>query len=229
MFIYRNTGKSISIYRFTPDKLKLIEFKKRYLENIKSVIVHSFDPEVQEIIKNCSKVMFDGLDKKEKDGNISYIEETKNESTITKYINGGFDSIDPISVIGGRPAQKSLYSGDIYNQDGALLFETAGYKKSELIVGEGILLSGPLSEYQPLLSCSLNNLVYPQFLEDPNEETLEFLKLFKCLYQGYLSLDRVRELSEDGLIGIASDFDKSVEKSELIFSSYKKAQKNKDI
>ncbi|MBQ3316962.1 MAG: hypothetical protein IJG69_03355, partial [Spirochaetales bacterium] len=83
-----------------------------------------------------------------------------------------------ISIIGSIPPHKSLYSGNLDNQDSTLLFEGGSYKKQEFLSTESILLTGLLDLFQPLLSNHISNLIYPEFLKYPDDEVIEFLKMF---------------------------------------------------
>ena len=228
MYLYKNNkDRSISVYDFVPDKIKLIEFKKKYLENIKSVILHVYNKETERALFNDSFVMFSSLDRKEDNGKISYIEETNNKRVISDYVNGGIDTLDPMTVCGDIPTHKSLYSGKLVNQDGILLFDGGSYTQYGFISNESILLTGWLYLFQPLLSNGLYNLNYPEFLNLPDEEITDFLKLFSCVKQRTLSLDDLLLLSDEGLICVYNDIYDAVEKSEIVLENYKRVQKKK--
>ena len=110
MYLYKKSNKSITIYDFTPDKLQLIAFKKKYLENIKSVIVHLNNSKTRDLLYKSPTVLFEALDRRERNGRKTYIEETKNDKIISNYIRGKYDSLDPINIIGGLVFCKSLCS-----------------------------------------------------------------------------------------------------------------------
>ena len=99
MYLYKKNDKSITIYSFVPNKEELIKLKKRYLEDIKSVILHINDIDTKELLFSSPTIMFYALDRKETSGKITYIEEEKNDKNISRYINGEFDSLDPLWVI----------------------------------------------------------------------------------------------------------------------------------
>ena len=50
--------------------------------------------------------MFSALDRKERNGKITYIEEEKNDKTISRYISGEFDSLDPLYINWGYTTKK---------------------------------------------------------------------------------------------------------------------------
>lgn len=226
MYLYKkNNDKSISVYNFFPNKTELIKFKKKYLEDIKSVILHINNEETKELLFDSRTIMFSALDRKENNGRISHIEETNDDTVISDYVNGKFDSLVPIGIIGTVPACKSIYSGNLNNQDSTLLFEGGCYKKQEFLSTESILLTGLLDSLQPLLSNHINNLIYPETLEYPDDEVMNFLKIFNCIKQCNISLENLRMLSEEGLISFNNNFNDMVEKSEIVINSYKKAIK----
>ena len=226
MYLYKNNNdKSISIYNFVPNKTELIKFKRKYLEDIKSVILHVNNEETEELFFGSPTIIVDALDRKENNGKITHIEETNNDEVISDYVNGKFDSVIPISIIGSIPPHKSLYSGNLDNQDSTLLFEGGSYKKQEFLSTESILLTGLLDLFQPLLSNHISNLIYPEFLKYPDDEVIEFLKMFSCIKQRNISLENLRMLNEERLISFNNDFTDVVEKSGIVIDSYKKAIK----
>ena len=88
MYLYKKNDKSITVYSFVPNKEELIKLKKRYLEDIKSVILHINDNDTKELLFSSPTIMFYALDRKETNGKITYIEEEKNDKNISRYING---------------------------------------------------------------------------------------------------------------------------------------------
>lgn len=230
MYLYKNNkdnkDKSISVYSFIPNKIELIEFKKKHLEEIKSVILHINNEKTEKLLFSSPSIIFSALDRKEEnDGRISYLEETYNDEVISNYVNGKFDSLDPISIIGDVPPHKSFYSGELYNQDSTLLFEGGSYSYKEFKSDESILLTGWLDLFQPLLSNNISNLEYPDFLKSPYTEVEEFLKIFSCINQRIISLDDLRFLNEEGIVSLSDDFDDIVEKSEIVLDSYSRIKR----
>lgn len=228
MYLYKNNrDKSISVYSFIPDKIELIEFKKKHLEDIRSVILHINNKETEKLLFSSSSIMFSALDRKENNGRISHLEETDNSETVLDYVNGKFDYLDPISINGDSPSHKSFYSGNLNNQDSTLLFEGGGYSYKEFKSDESVLLTGWLDLFQPLLSNSISNLTYPEFLKCSDTEVIEFLKLFSCNKQCIISFDDLRFLKEEGLVTFSSDFIDTFEKSKTVLDSYSRIKRKK--
>ena len=226
MYLYKNNkDKSISVYSFIPNKIELIEFKKKHLEEIKSVILHINNEKTEKLLFSSPSIMFSALDRKENDGRISHLEETYNDEVISNYVNGKFDSLDPISIIGDVPSHKSFYSGELDNQDSTLLFEGGSYSYREFKSDESILLTGRLDLFQPLLSNNISNLEFPNFFKSPYTEVEEFLKIFSCIKQRIISLDDLRFLNEEGIVSLSDDFNDTVEKSKIVLDSYSKIKR----
>ena len=226
MYLYKNNGdRSISVYSFVPKKSWLIEFKKKNLKDIKSVILHINNENTKELILTQPEIMFSALDRKEANGEVSYIEETNNDEIISKYVNGELDTIDPITVVGDVPSHNSYYSGNLINHDYSLLFEGGSNNQRGFVSDESILLSGCLFLFQPLLSDNINNLDYPDFLRYSDEETEEFLKMFNCVKQRTISLYDLRFLCGEELINFSPNFYDTIEKSEMVLDSYKRVRR----
>ena len=224
MYLYKKNKKYLNIYDFVPNNIELIELKKKYLKDIKSVILHVNNENTFKRLLTNSTIMFNTLDKKENNGKISYIEDTKNDEIISKYINGEFDSIDPVLVIGDPPVQKSNYSDELNNEDGSLLFG-GGHFHNEYVTDEGILLTGFLGELQPLLSDDINNFVFSDIFGDLDEEVIDFLKIFNCTKQRIVSLDDLNFLYENSLFNYSDNFQDTIEKSEEVLNYYNKAKR----
>ena len=225
MYLYKkNKDKSIIVFSFTPNKEELIKFKKKYLEDIKSVILHISNQNTQNLLLNNSKIMFNALDREENDGNISYIKETNNSKIISKYINGEFDHLVPLCIIGNVPSRKSSYSGELNNCDSSLLFTGGHYHNHEFITDEGILLTGWLDNFQPLLSGNIDNINYFNYT---NEVVYEFLKIFSCTEECIINLDDLMLMQKNNLLQINSNIEDVFEKSEDILNNYSKVKKLK--
>ena len=198
MYLYKKNGNnSIIVYSFVSSNEELIKFKKKHLEDIKSVILHINNHNTQNILFSSPKIMFSALDRKESNGRISYIEETNSDKIISRYISGEFDFLAPLYIIGDGPVNKSFYSGDLYNSDSTLLFKGGNFYNNEFITDEGVLLTGCLGDLQPLLSCDVNNLIFTDIFEDLDDETIDFLKSFNCIRERTIKLQEVFEKSED--------------------------------
>lgn len=225
MYLYKkDKEKIINIYEFVPDKIKLIELKKKYLKYIKSVIAHTTNAETKEILLTSPTIMFYALDTKEDDGKISYIEETKNDKIISKYINGELDYIDPIILMSDKVPHKSYYSSELNNEDSTLLFDCIHSYNDEFVTDEGILLTGWLVEFQQLLSNDINNLEFPEFLKYKDEEVIEFLKIFNCTKKRVISLDDLKILQKNNLISFNDNIEDVFEKSEEVLNGYNKVK-----
>ena len=225
MYLYKKNDKSITVYDFVPNKLELIELKKRYLNDIKSVIVHVNDDEV---LKKPI-VGFNELDCKDDKGNINYIEETKNDEIISSYINGEFDEMYPTRVYGNYPFskpafRKSTFSNDLYNEDSTLLFGGYHYHH-EYVSDEGILLTGFLGCVHPLFTNDINDFLKESLLYDIDEEIINLFKIFNCKKERVISLDNLLFLSDNDLISFNYNFQDAIEKSEEVLNSYNKVKK----
>ena len=225
MYLYKKNDKSITIYSFVPNKEELIKLKKRYLEDIKSVVLHINDDETHELLFNSPTIMFSALDRKENNGKITCIEEVKNDSIISKYIMGEYDSLYPLYIIGNLIREKSFYSGELYNEDSTLLFDGGHTYLNEFIITNGILLTGYLAEFQPLLSNNISNVIFSNAFGHLDEKTINFLKIFSCTKERIIKLDDLKFMQENGLIQINDSLQDTFEKSEEVLNSYNKVKK----
>ena len=225
MYLYKKNDKSITIYSFLPNKEELIQLKKKYLEDIKSVILHINNDDTKELLFSSPTIMFYALDRKEANGNITYIEEEKKNKKISRYISGEFDSLDPLCIIGDTVRKKSYYSGELYNCDCTLLFTGGHYYNNEFITNDGILLTGYLAEFQPLLSNDISNVLFQNTFRYSDDEIINFLKIFSCKKERLIKLDDLKFMKENGLIQINDSLQEAFEKSDEILNSYKKVKK----
>ncbi len=224
MYLYKNNNdKTIAVYSFVPDNNEVTKFKKKYLDDIKSVVIHVNNDNTQELLFSSPTIMFYALDRKESNGEITYIEERNNNKLISKYINGEFDSSCPVAILGSGPRTKSLYSGELYDCDSTLLFTGGHNCGKEFITDEDILLTGYLADFQPLLSDSINDVVFSEF--DLDEETIDFFRIFSCTKERTIRLDDLRFMEENGLITFTDGFQGAIEKSEEILNSYNKVKR----
>ena len=225
MYLYKKNDKKITVYSFIPNKEELIQFKKKYLEDIKSVILHINDDDTKELLFSSPTIMFYALDTKEDNGKITYIEEIKNDKNISRYINGEFDSLDPLCIIGNTIRKKSYYSGELYNCDSTLLFTGGHYYNNEFITNDGILLTGYLGDFQSLLSNDINNVLFPDLYRYLDDELIDFLKIFSCTKERIIKLDDLKFMKENGLIQINDSLEETFKKSDEILNSYNKVKK----
>jgi len=226
MYLFKkNNDKSIIVYSFVHNNEKLIELKKKYLEDIKSVILHINNHDTKELLFNSPAIMFSTLDRKEINGKITYIEDAQNNKTISRYINGEFDSLVPLWIIGNVPRGKSLHSGELFNCDGTLLFTGGHYYNNEFITDDGILLTGYLADFQQLLSGDINNVIFPNFIEHLDNETIDFLRIFSCTRERAIKLDDLKFMEDNGLIKINGSLQGVFEKSEIVLDSYSRIKR----
>ncbi len=224
MYLYKKDDELITVYSFTPKKNELIELKKRYSKDIKSVVFHINNDDTRKLLYNSSTIMFSALDRKESDGRITYIEEEKNDGIISRYINGEFDSLAPLCIIGNGPHIKSFYSGELYNCDSTFLFTGGHDWNDEFLTDVGILLTGYLADFQLLLNDNIGNVIFPQFLKYLDDEGINFLKIFSCTKERVIRLDDLNFMRENGLIQFNDEFQDAIEKSEAVLSSYNKVK-----
>ena len=228
MYLFKkNNGKSISVYSFLPDSERLKEFKRNHINEIKSVSVIVANPNTAEILLSSPTIMFDALDRREDNGDYSFIQVSNDKEVVSKYINGDFDCILPLSIIGGAPLTDSRYCGDIKNEDATLLYESGGYNRSTLVINKAVLLRGLLDSVQPLLTGNINNLLFPDNLMFLEPESDEFFNLCTCTKEKVISLDNLRFMEEAGLISFNDDVEETFEKSISVLDAYHRARKRR--
>ena len=216
MYLYDKLGDNIFIYDMKIDKLDLIEYKKKHLNDIKSIILHVKDKKTEDFLFWNDRIFFDELDKRDEDTNeiINYIELTNKKEVIDKYINGFYDKYSPIYIKSDDFKELSLKS-DIINDDYILLFDGGVRTNTEFISSDSILLSGNLSYHQQLIKGDLNKIEYiDSYLIDD-----EFINIIKCdLIKefNYNDLKIARELGLLTLNDIDNKLDKSYELLKLV-------------
>lgn len=228
MYLFKkNNDKSISVYSFVPNSDELIKFKEKHRNNISSVDVRVANQNTQDIILNSPSIMFDALDRREDTGEITSITKTDNPKLISRYIYGEFDSLFPLSIIGGAPTGESRYCGEIMDVDSTLLYQYAGYSRNTLIISNAILLTGILDTVQPLLTDDINNLLHPYILNFSKQDLDEFFQLCTCTKEKVISLDNLRFLQEAGLINFADGIEETFDRSFEVLNAYQKARRRK--
>ena len=216
MYLYDKLGDNIFIYDMKIDKLDLIEYKKKHLNDIKSIILHVKDKKTEDFLFWNDRIFFDELDKRDEDTNeiINYIELTNKKEVIDKYINGFYDKYSPIYIKSDDFKELSLKS-DIINDDYTLLFDGGVRTNTEFVSSDSILLSGNLSYHQQLIKGDLNKIEYiDSYLIDD-----EFINIIKCdLIKefNYKELKIARELGILTLNDIDNKLDKSYEILKLV-------------
>ena len=216
MYLYDKLEDNIFIYDMKIDKLGLIEYKKKHLNDIKSIILHVKDKKTEDFLFWNDRIFFDELDKRDEDTNeiINYIELTNKKEVIDKYINGFYDKYSPIYIKCDDFRELSLKS-DIINDDYILLFDGGVRTNTEFISSDSILLSGNLSYHQQLIKGDLHKIEYiDSYLIDD-----EFINIIKCdLIKefNYNDLKIARELGLLTLNDIDNKLDKSYELLKLV-------------
>lgn len=216
MYLYDELLGKLYIYKTTIDKKKLIEYKKKHLEDIKSVLLHVKDRKTEDFLFWNDKIFFDEIDKNNEDSNeiINYIELTNKKDIIDKYINGDYDKYSPINIICDDFREKAL-KDDLINDDYTLLFSGGVETKDGFISNDSILLSGKLSYQQQLIYGDLNKINYiDSYLVDE-----ELLNIINCdLYKtiNYNDLKFAKELGLVSLNNIDDKIDKSYNILKLI-------------
>lgn len=216
MYLYDKLGENIFIYDMKIDKLNLIEYKKKHLNDIKSIILHVKDKKTEDFLFWNDRIFFDELDKIDEDTNevINYIEHTNKKDVIDKYIMGQFDKYSPIYIKSDDFKEKSLKS-DIINDDYTLLFDGGIRTNTEFISSDSILLSGALAYHQQLIKGDLNKIEnIDSYLIDE-----EFLNIINCdLIKefNYKDLKSARDFELITLNNIDNKLDKSYEILKLV-------------
>ena len=168
--------------------------------------------------------MFETLDRKEGNNKKSYIEVTNNEELISRYINGDFDNLNPLNIVGNIPNHKSLYSGELMNQDCTLLVDGGHGGESGFVTNESILLTNVLDTVQPLLSNDINNLRFSDCCNYLNDDFEEFFVNFRCLKENTISFDDLEFLQKNNIINFSNNINDIFEKSEIVLNCYKKVR-----
>lgn len=149
MILYDKCLGRLNIYEINVDKVKLLEYRKKHLEDIKTVMLSVSDPVVVHHLYFDSKINFSDLDKKTKYG-INRISVVNNEKLINEYIKGKCDYLDVTYIHNNLFYKKPLYS-DINADDYALLFSGI-YSAKSCLSEDSILLKGNLAYLQLLIS-----------------------------------------------------------------------------
>lgn len=113
----------------------------------------------------------------------------------------------------------------MYNCDSTLLFTGGHYYNNEFITNDGILLTGYLADFQPLLSNNISNVLFPDTFRYLDEKTVNILKIFSCTKERIIKLDDLKFMQENGLIQINDSLQETFEKSEEVLNSYNKVKK----
>ena len=210
MYLFDEMFGKLYVYDMKIDKRKLIEYKKKHLEEIKSVVLHINDRKTEDFLFWNDRLFFNEIDKLDEDNNeiVNYIELTNKKVIIDKYINGAFDKCSPIYIVSDDFREKALKS-NLTNDNYTLLFNGGVRTINSFISNESILLSGHLAYQQQLLYGDLNKIEYlDSYLIDE-----EFTKLIKCELSGTISLDDLKLSQKLGISKLDSMLDEKLEKS----------------
>ena len=208
MILYEKEKNMINVYDLEYDKLGLIEFKKKYLADIKTIIINTHSPITKKSLYE-GQIMFRALDREDE----SYIKVTNNNEMINNYIMGKYDSIKPTYVIGDDGSEMSSYN-DLYNENYTLLFTGGHYFNKTFITDENILISGEMAELQPILSGDLSSLKWL----DKYCYNEEFFKLLKYKTIKKLNYDNIMFGIEQGLFELDYTFEDKLKRSSLVLS-----------
>ena len=205
MILYDTYLDKLNIYKTIVDKEKLIKYKKKHLEEIKTVLLHIEEKDLK-FLFSSPVLHFNAIDKKTKDG-FDYIELTNDLDVLNSYINGEYDNTKPIYII----RDKYLDNENILNNDYTLLFSCDRYKKLNKL-DNSILLSGDLALVQPLLSNNLSNI---EFLSEDTYD-FEFNDVIKYKKIKSLNYSDIEYAIENGIVKRNTNFEDELEKSELV-------------
>ena len=210
MYLFDEMFGKLYVYDMKIDKRKLIEYKKKHLEDIKSVVLHINDRKTEDFLFWNDRLFFNEIDKLDEDTNkvINHIELTNNKVVIDKYINGGFDKYSPIYIISDDFRERALKS-DLANDNYTLLFNGGVRTTNSFVSNESILLSGYLAYQQQLLYGDINKIGFlDSYLIDE-----EFINLIKCDLFGTISLYDLKLSQQLGISKLDSMLDEKLEKS----------------
>ena len=212
MILYDKHSDFLTLYETKIDKEKLIEYKKKHLEEIKSIIIHVGEDKIEKLLFNSSIIRFGAIDRKTKDGK-NFIELTNNQEAIENYINGKYDYVYPKYIYGDIPTGNKGYYTDLINDDYTLLFPGGSRPFGEFRSDESIVLSGDLGHVQPLVNNDLLNLDLDEDLYDP--EFNKVIKYKKIKQFNYSSLSEANKL---GVVRWDKELDEKIEKSAKVLS-----------
>ena len=207
MILYDKYLDRLNIYETIIDKEKLIKYKKKHLEDIKTVLLHVEEEEARKLLFSSSTLRFNVLDRKTKNGT-NYIEVKNDPFVIEEYINGEFDSIKPIYIIRDTYLDKEPDLNDDYT----LLFPGGSKCRKEFKSDDSILLSGTLADIQPLLC---DNLLSLEFLSEDTYD-FEFNDVIKFKKIKSLKYSDIEYAIENGIVRRNTSFEEELEKSALV-------------
>ncbi len=209
MYLFDEFLGIIYVYKMEIDKRKLIEYKKKHLNDIKSIILHVNDKKTEDFLFWNDRLFFDEIDKLDEDTNqiINYIELTNKKDVIEKYINGYYDKYSPIYIVGDDFNEKAL-KANIVNDNYTLLFNGGVRTHSSFISNDSILLSGKLAYQQQILYGDLNRIDFlDSYLLDD-----EFIKIIDCKLVKTIKYNDLSFAQEACIAKIDNSFDNKIEK-----------------
>ncbi len=212
MILYDKHLNYLNIYETRIDNEKLIEYRKKRLEEIKSIIIHIGEDKIEKLLFNSNIIRFGAIDRKTKDGT-NFIELTNNQNAIDDYINGKYDLVYPKYIYADiSRGGKGIYT-DLINDDYTLLFPGGSRQRGEFKSDESIVLSGDLGIIQPLLIDDLLNLDLNEDLYD-----LEFNNVIKYKKVRQLNNIDLEEANKYEIVRWNKDMEEKLEKSALVLS-----------
>ncbi len=207
MILYDKYLEKLNIYETIVDKEKLIKYKKKHLEDIKTVLLHVEEEEARKLLFSSSTIRYNVLDRTTKNGT-NYIEVKNDKSVIDSYINGEFDSTKPIYIIRDTYLDKEPDLNDDYT----LLFPGGSKCRKEFKSDDSILLSGTLADIQPLLC---DNLLGLEYLSEDTYD-FEFNDVIKYKKIKSLKYSDIEYAIENGIVRRNTSFEEELEKSALV-------------
>ena len=210
MYLYDKFLDNIYIYETKINKEKIIEYKKKHLEDIKSIILHIKDSKTEDFLFWNDKIYFDELEKLDDNTNeiINYIELTHKREIIDKYVNGLFDNYSPIYIVGAY-LKKEFLKSNIKSDNYTLLFNGGVRTNSCFISNDSILLSGKLAYEQQLIYGDINRIDYmDSYLIDD-----EFIKAINCDLIKIINYNDINFLKKLGIITLDVSIDDKLDKS----------------
>ena len=212
MYLYDKVLGKINVYELELDKEKLIEYKKKQLNDIKSIVLHIQERKIEDMLFWDNLICFSELDcKKEFNDKFyyNYMELINSDNTIERYINGDFDKHKIVNIKSDDLGEPAFYSRGLVNDDYTLLFNGGVETKHEFVSYESILLSGKLSYIQQFINGAIekNNYLDDYLLD---EDFIDIMRLNKKISISYEDLVYA---SLTGLITISDDIDKMLDNS----------------
>jgi hypothetical protein len=144
------------------------------------------------------------------DSENNYIEEIIDIDSLNRYINGYYDKLKPIHIIGDSGSNKHFI--DFLDFDYTLLYPKENNNKNSFLDDTSIILSGVLSNIQPLLYDELDNI---EFVKEELYDK-EFNKVIKYELDRSINYDDLMYAIKEGIVKPYSSIEEKLEKSEYV-------------